>query len=260
MAERRMACYRCVYHRFLRSSFCSRLVSKLIHNPERLVMKKKIIRFAGIFFAGALAACTALLLITLFTTKDGAVKLGTGKYLKISSAFSLPGYFIIRRASDEFQSKDAALNDAASASRFSIVSANDIDSIEFSPTKEVIRTSGSKDNWSATLKDYIGEYRINAAGNNGFLYLYARNGQLYGTIRFPGWGKGAVENLKNVRINAGTISFTRSAQTKVELDNLAVHTPFVQNYTGTYVHSGQSIKGSYVSLGAVKYWTAEKNK
>jgi hypothetical protein len=223
-------------------------------------MKKKFLRFAVIFFVGAFLACAALLIITLYTGKDGAMKLDTGKYLKISASFSIPGYYIVRRSSDEFQNKDAALNDAAPASQFSFISMNDIDSIEFSPTKEIIKASGSKDTWSATLKDYIGEYRINAAGNNGFLYLYARNGQLYGTIRFPGWGKGAVENLKNVRINSGAISFTRSAQTKAELDNLAIHTAFVQNYTGNYVHSGKSIKGTYVSLGVTKYWTAEKNK
>jgi hypothetical protein len=221
-------------------------------------MKKKIIRFTVIFFAGALVASAALLLSTMYTAKDGAVKLGTGKYLKISSAFSLPGYYLVQRAADEFQSKDAALNDASPATKISFISMNDIDSIEFAPTKETAKASGSRDNWSATLKDYIGEYKINAAGNNGFLYLYARNGQLYGTIRFPGWGKGAVENLKNVRINAGTISFTRSAQTKAELDNLAVHTAFVQNYTGNYVHSGKSIKGTYESLRVTKYWNAEK--
>jgi hypothetical protein len=90
--------------------------------------------------------------------------------------------------------------------------------------------------------------------------LRAGGGSLYGTIRFPDWGRGATEYLRNVRIVGGKIYFTRSATTAKEIRRLGTTSYFTQEYSGEYFRSGNFIRGYYTVQGARKSWEAFKTK
>jgi hypothetical protein len=107
---------------------------------------------------------------------------------------------------------------------------------------------------------YLGNYRLNAAGNNGYLYLRYQNGAAYGSVRFPGWGKSPFEPLKRLYIAGGRIGFTRSITTRDELERAGTNIPFVQEYSGFYSRDGNIIHGHYRVGGSRKAWEAYKIK
>jgi hypothetical protein len=223
-------------------------------------VKKKITAAAFLFLSAAAVTAAAIVFIPLLSNRQGTLKTNDGAFFRIQAASSFPGYVIFRGSPEKFDSRETALNDVAGASSISVISAGSVEIIDYSAAASapVQSTSGKSDTWNIKFKDYIGEYRINAAGNNGFLFLYARGNSVYGTVRFPSWGKGVQEPLKNLKIGNGTISFTRSAKTPQELSRLGVSAPFSQEYSGTYLHSGNTIKGTYSVSGVKKSWEALK--
>jgi hypothetical protein len=222
------------------------------------VTKKFIIIFSAIL-TSVILTIAVLAIIPLLSSRQGTIKTNEGTYRHFNSISAIPGFILIKGSSKYLENRDAALNDDSVPSLFYIKS-DSVEIIDYSiPANIQIQSfSGKTDAWNIKFKDYIGEYQINAAGNNGFLFLYARGNNVYGTIRFPSWGKGIQEPLKNLRIANGSISFTRSAKSKEELSRLGITTPFSQDYTGSYLHSGKTIKGSYSVQGVKKNWEAER--
>jgi len=108
--------------------------------------------------------------------------------------------------------------------------------------------------------EYLGGFEINAAGNNGILYIGMYKGYLVGSVRFPGWGKGAIEPLKGVRIDGDAIYFTRSVSTPEEAMRTGSTLYFIQNYSGRYGRNGTVIHGFYTIQGARKPWEAHRKR
>lgn len=223
-------------------------------------MKKKIIVTSLIILLSIIAALSAVVFIPLWSARQGTVKTSDGMYHRFNALSSIPGLLILKGSPKGYDNRENALNESDTVSSLFFISSDTVDIIDYTiPAAAAAQSfSGKSDGWNIKFKDYIGEYQINAAGNNGFLFLYARGNSVYGTVRFPSWGKGLQEPLKNLRIGNGTISFTRSAVTTQELTRLGITTPFTQEYSGSYLHSGKTIKGTYSVLGVKKNWDAER--
>jgi len=137
---------------------------------------------------------------------------------------------------------------------FKLLSMNDIQSIEILHVEE-----GGSDEPSPVNPANLGRFKIKLQGHEGILVLGVSKDRVYGTVRFPLWGRGAVEYLKGLRISSGEVRFTRSASTADEMKRLGANYLFKQNFSGTYSSSGRVIKGFMVNDRKEKYeWEAEK--
>jgi hypothetical protein len=218
---------------------------------------KKQIRSAAIPFAiGIVLALAVLFIMAASAGYDVLVKDSSGFY-RAHSLFIAGNVFICSRDTAGFATRKEALENAGPGAGLSFISMKQVELIELVAGREGGPALGE---WNATLKDYIGDYQMNAAGNRGFLSLRASGSYIYGTLRFPDWGRGATEYLKNVRIVRGKIYFTRSVTTPQELKRVGGNAYFVQQYSGEYLQSGQMIRGFYTVYGARKTWEAVKNR
>lgn len=216
----------------------------------------KRIRALGITLAIGIALTLAVLIVLMvFAGYDVIVKDSSG-YYRARSLFIAGNLFFCSRDEASYRTRKEALESEAAGTDLSFISMKQVQYIEFM-WKEG-ETGPALGEWHATLKDYIGDYQMNAAGNRGFLSLRASGSYVYGTVRFPDWGRGATERLKNVRIVGGKIYFTRSVTTPAELRKVGGNAYFVQHYTGEYFQSGRMIKGFYTVYGARKQWEAAK--
>ncbi len=107
---------------------------------------------------------------------------------------------------------------------------------------------------------YLGTYRVNAAGNDGSLFIGIKNGYVYGFIRFPDWGKGVAEPMKGLRISGKRIQFVRSITSPKELNHTGANTYFSQQYYGEFTADGRGIQGFYLVSGQKKSWEAYRQK
>lgn len=104
---------------------------------------------------------------------------------------------------------------------------------------------------------HLGRFKINLQGHEGILVLGISKERVYGSVRFPQWGKGAVENLKGIRISSGEVKFTRSASTPEEMKRLGANYLFKQKFSGKYNSSGKVIKGFMTNdRGETHEWEA----
>ncbi len=209
-------------------------------------------RRAVIFVAAA--AALAVVLTTSFSRNDLLIRDDTGSYFRARTIFVAGGLVLCSRERPGFATRADALRGPAADSGISLISLKHVQLIEFigGPDAEGPGLAG----WNPSLKDLIGDYNMNAAGNRGYLALRTYGGAVYGTVRFPEWGRGATEYLKNLTIANGRISFVRSATTKQELSRLGAASPFIQVYSGEYLRSGGFIRGVYTVQGQSKSWDA----
>lgn len=218
--------------------------------------KKRITAFALPALAGMAFLLILLLVMTVSSGYEAIIKERSGGYYRARSLFIAGTLFICTRDSMTFTSRSLAAASPADKRGLSIMSLNSVEFIEIIPgTEDEGPRLGS---WHPALKDYIGDYTVNAAGNHGYLSLRASGSAIYGTIRFPDWGRGATEYLKNVRIVKGKLYFTRSVTTAQELKRLGASAYFLQQYSGDYYKSGNLIRGFYVVHGERKAWEANK--
>jgi len=141
-------------------------------------------------------------------------------------------------------------------SRFSFrrLSMQDIISIEIQQDEEI-----SIDESSPVHTPQLGRFKIQLQGHEGILVLGVSKERAYGKVRFPQWGKGAVETLKGVRISGGKVNFIRSASTPEEVKRLGANYLFKQKFSGTYTPSGKVIKGFMTNDRGEKHeWEAAK--
>ncbi len=179
-----------------------------------------------------------------------------GKYYRGRSLVVLGGVLVCRREATAHPSRAAALRAAEEPRSVTFMKMRGIRHIEIIADPEEEPPEG----WQPAIRDYLGDYTINAAGNNGRLSLRAGKEGVYGTIRFPDWGKGATEYLRNVRIANGRIYFVRSVSTRQEQARLGASRTFVQVYQGEYYRSGTRIRGYYTVDGMRKQWDAVKTR
>jgi hypothetical protein len=229
--------------------------------------KKKVTKIVSILLlvlCGIITMITVIAVMVILYGGKAIVKTEDARFFRAEKILLVGNIALMNRKSESFDSRDKAL-DAENLSFYpELYNIKNLASIEFNYSaddkKSEVQNQGSSDKWNISLKDYLGEYKINAAGNNGFLHLGVKGGVVYGSVRFPNWGRGVIEPLKNVRITNGAIRFTRSAITSAEMKNLGITVPFTQDYAGTYIHSGNSIKGTYSVQGSRKEWEAIRSK
>lgn len=220
--------------------------------------KKRITACAIPALIGMAFLLILLIVITISSRYDAIVKDRAGNFYRGRSLFIAGNLFICARDSMSFATRSLAAASPADDRSLSVVSLESVEFIEIIPGEE--EESSQLGAWHPALKDYIGDYTVNAAGNHGYLSLRAGGSAVYGTIRFPDWGRGATEYLKNVRIVSGTLYFTRSVTTQQELKRLGASAYFVQQYSGEYLRSGNLIRGYYTVHGERKQWEAVKKR
>jgi len=222
------------------------------------IADKKHIKIAAVSLsAGILAAVILLFLLAAFARYDALVKDAAGNFYRARSLFIAGNVFICSRDSSNYPTKQGALQGKDTGRTLSLVSMKQVEYIEISAKDEAGPALGA---WQPSLKDYVGDYTVNAAGNHGYLSLRASGGSLYGTIRFPDWGRGATEYLKNVGIYNGKLYFTRSVTTPQELRRIGASAYFTQRYSGEYLRSGSLIRGYYIVNKERKQWEAYRNR
>jgi hypothetical protein len=161
---------------------------------------------------------------------------------------------IVKRDSETVKNKTSLPEPDAGRFYYTILSMKNIISIEIFQEEEIIEAD-----ISPVPPQYLGRYKIRLQGHEGILVIGASKDRLYGSVRFPGWGKGAVEYLKGVRISSGGVRFTRSASTAEEIRRLGANYLFKHNFSGRYNSSGKVIKGIMINNRGERFeWEAEK--
>ncbi len=203
-------------------------------------------------------ALAAIAYVAYNAKYDVLIKEISGSYYRAQTLVIAGNTLICRRDPIDYPTKKEALESKEPSRNLVLISMKQIETIQIMNVQE--ESKPFLGTWQPALRDYVGDYTINAAGNRGFMSLRAGGEALYGTIRFPEWGKGATEYLKNVRIVGGKIYFTRSATTAYEIKRLGTNKYFVQHYRGEYFQSGNYIRGTYTVQGETKAWEAVKKR
>ena len=223
-----------------------------------MIDKKRIRAILIPLFIGLFLIIAAMVIMTVSSGYDVLVKDTDGGFYRAHGIFIAGNLLICTRDSLTFTTRNDAFQSKEENKNFSIISMRQVQFIEvISRPNDSGPALGA---WQPSLKDYIGDYTVNAAGNHGYLSLRASGGYLYGTIRFPEWGRGATEYLKYVRLVDGKIYFTRSITTPQELQRIGGNSYFVQQYSGEYFQSGSLIRGYYTIQGSQKTWEAVKSR
>jgi hypothetical protein len=220
--------------------------------------KKRVLTFAIPLITGMALLLVVLLIVTASSKYDVLVKETDGGFYRARALFIAGNVLICSRDSSTFTTRKDAFQSKEQDKNLSLISMKQVEFIEVINRPD--DSGPALGAWQPSLKDYVGDYTINAAGNHGYLALRAGGGYLYGSIRFPDWGRGATEYLKYVRLVNGKIYFTRSVTTPQELIRIGGNAYFVQQYSGEYLRSGNLIRGFYTIQGSRKTWEAVKNR
>lgn len=161
-------------------------------------------------------------------------------FYKGKNLFICGNTMILRRDPAAALKKADAVKSEPSSYRLSFRSMNEIRNIEIIPDPD------DEEGIQGTVDPkYLGRYNVLVQGHPGVLFLREKDGKIYGTVRFPRWGNGAVEYLKGVQIADGKIRFTRSANSQQEIRRLGANYFFTQRFYGTYSASGRKIEGHF---------------
>jgi hypothetical protein len=173
-------------------------------------------------------------------------------YFRAGNLFICGNTIICRRDSESVQDRAMIPEEDRSRYSYKILSMQEIISIEILQDEDAAQIE-----LSAVNPRYLGRYKILLQGHEGILVLGVSKDRIYGTVRFPQWGKGAVEYLKGVRISSGEVRFLRSASTPEEIKRLGANYLFKQKFSGTYSSTGKVIKGFMINDRREKYeWEA----
>lgn len=224
-----------------------------------MIDKKRFRAILLPLFIGMFTLIAVIVILALSSGYDAIVKDTDGGFYKAHGLFIAGNLFICSRDSLTFTTRNDAFQSKEENTDLSLISMKKVQFIEIISKPD--DSGPALGAWQPSLKDYIGDYTVNAAGNHGYLSLRATaGGYLYGTIRFPEWGRGATEYLKYVRLVNGKIYFTRSVTTPQELQRIGGNSYFIQEYSGEYLQSGNLIRGYYTIQGSRKTWEAMKNR
>jgi hypothetical protein len=181
-------------------------------------------------------------IITVFSSYTVIVEDRDGNYYRAKNILILGNSMISRRDPESSVKKSDALKAEPASYSLSYRSMMEIRNIEIIPGPD-------EDSEIEGIVDsrYLGRYNVIVQGHSGVLYLREKDGKLYGSMRFPKWGKGAVEYLRRVRISYGKIRFTRSANSSKEIKRLGANYYFTHRFYGTYSKSGKKIEGYFIN-------------
>ncbi|HSA15315.1 MAG TPA: hypothetical protein P5346_11300 [Spirochaetota bacterium] len=207
----------------------------------------------------ALAAIPLLIVLALLISPSYSVLVldADSHYYRARVLFMFRNHMACKKDEALFQSRDIALAHQMKDSGIALVSLADIKLLEILP--EELYGESESDEADLPVSHY-GRFKINASGHIGYLYLSAGEKGVYGTIRFPDWGLGAYEKLKDIRIGKDTVSFTRSVTTPQEMRKTGAPVYFTQKYQGKYLLGGKIIKGQYRTAQGKFLWEAQRVK
>lgn len=191
---------------------------------------------------------------SLATSSHVLVKNYKGKYYNARVIFMTQNFLICFKENKVYKKRKNAINANPSYS-ISYVSLNDVVQIELVFD---IEEDDDEEETGTVPKKYLGKYKINLSGHEGYLIIRQKRGKLYATCRFPRWAKGALETLKRVRVRKNRIYFTRSVRTAKELRRIGANNYFVQKFKGEYIENGTMIVGKFTNRGAEQSWEAYK--
>jgi hypothetical protein len=217
--------------------------------------KKKIIITAIIIFILLLAAIPVIFALT--TSYTVLINSIGGKYYRARVLLLAGDSLFCLKDSREYDKRKPAIESGEPDFNFSVVPMAEVVYMEVIPDFNV--TVYSQEDGDIPIK-YLGKFKVDVAGNIGYLYLKKKDGKLYGTIRFPDWAKGVYEPLKSLWISKGKIGFIRSVDTPKEARYVGVTAYFIQEYYGDYVRKGNMIEGNYTSRGVKNQWRAYRVK
>ncbi len=211
----------------------------------RKILKGVSATFLAIALCGALVCAQA----------RRAVVLGAdGKYFRARVAWAGAGLLVALRAPALFGDRAKALESDDAGSVPGVTLLKSVTLIEFLP--DPVDAGKDDDAPVGEAVNHFGQFTVNAAGNMGTLVIWAQDGAAYGTIRFPGWGRGVAEPLKGLALSGRSIRFVRSASTQEELRYVGAGAAYVQEYYGEYRAGGNEILGFYTVQGQRKQWEA----
>ncbi len=224
----------------------------MIPGEKELERREKKFRFIG--WGALIVVLLVPFILALASRGDYLVKNAEGKFFRVRLIFLAGDYALGLKGTDVHDTRALALAGVKGRdlSGFSLGNA------EF---MEVIREEPEEES-AAVLPAfrYAGNYRMSAAGHKGYLYLRDREGRPYGTVKFPGWGKGVNEPLKSLAVKGRHISFVRSVTTEAERKRIGAPSLFIQNYFGQFSGNGRFVRGHFVRAGTRYAWSAEKVK
>ena len=181
-------------------------------------------------------------IITILSSYTVIVEDRDGNFYKARNVFICGNTMLSMRDPESSAKKSDALKAEPDSYSLNCRSMLEIRNIEIIPgPDDDSETEGAVD------PKYLGRYNVIVQGHSGVLYLREKDEKLYGSMRFPKWGKGAVEYLRGVRISNGKIRFTRSANSSKEINRLGANYYFTHRFYGTYSKSGKKIEGYFIN-------------
>lgn len=213
---------------------------------------RKIALFAGGAVLGAVVL-TALL-ASFLSTYHAVISVRDGSFIRARALLIAGNTVLCLRGTAEYTKKEDARKGKETSFHPSLLSMETIADIEIVPP------GGIEEQKEATPVNprYLGKYKILASGHTGYLYLRAKNGQVYGMVRFPDWANGVNEGLWGVRISGNSIYFTRGVNSEQQRRRVGINYYFTQRYYGRYTQSGRKIEGYYLRDGVRSIWSAER--
>ncbi|MCX8124564.1 MAG: hypothetical protein N3F66_10435 [Spirochaetes bacterium] len=206
---------------------------------------KKILIYASAFIGGIIATLFALLVYSVSFTQNAVIQDVTKQYYHASRLVIFGNMAIGFISDSSVQNK----NLENLPHMLKVIPTGTIAQIYLNPFERIY-----------VPPQYLGVYRINASGHEGFLVLQVKDGVLYGSVRFPNWANGVWEPLKGVTIKNNTLQFTRSVTTEQERIKTGAREYFTQYYVGTYKENGNKLIGFYKSRGAKYLFEAYRKK
>lgn len=123
---------------------------------------------------------------------------------------------------------------------------------------------GNEESFSMDLKqdtkknfydNFIGNYKINVGGHEGYLSIYyTKSGYPGGYIKFPKWGKGEIELLQYMEFQGHTIKFVRSCS-GASCKEIGSPYEFKQTFIGSFNERGE-LEGKYSGTHSSGQWKA----
>jgi len=219
--------------------------------------RKKVLlfRLSLVLISIAIIILVALPVVKVLTSSCSVIiKDKDLNYFRAGNLFICGNTIICRRDPESAKDKSMLPEEDRSGYVFRLLSMDNIISIEI--------LHGEEQPVADTLAvnpRYLGRFKIKLQGHEGILTISVFKERIYGTVKFPQWGKGAVENLKGVKVGSGEVRFIRSASTPAEIKRLGANYLFKQKFSGTYSSAGKVIKGFMTNdRGEQHEWEAVK--
>ncbi|HON79873.1 MAG TPA: hypothetical protein PK544_15375 [Spirochaetota bacterium] len=202
-----------------------------------------------------LGAVILMLLLASFTGSYRAVvSFRDGSFIRARALLVAGNTVLCLRGETVYTKKEDARKGRESSFRPAVLSMESVADIE------ILSPEGMEEEKDAVTVNprFLGKYKILASGHTGYLYLRAKNGRVYGVVRFPQWANGVNEGLRGVSISGNTIRFSRAVTSERERRRIGINYYFTQRYYGRYTGNGKKIEGHYLRDGVRSVWSAER--